>query len=91
MKHRQYRTSQVARHFPLRLSGGLVFLILISAALFAQDSLTDLRRQFANPPEDARPMMRWWWFGPAVTKRELQMELETMRGAGIGGVEIQPV
>jgi hypothetical protein len=69
----------------------LVFLILISAALFAQDSLTDLRRQFANPPEDARPMMRWWWFGPAVTKRELQMELETMRGAGIGGVEIQPV
>jgi len=36
-------------------------------------------------------MMRWWWFGPAVTKPELQKELETMRGAGIGGVEIQPV
>lgn len=36
-------------------------------------------------------MMRWWWFGPAVEKPELQKELETMRGAGIGGVEIQPV
>ena len=35
--------------------------------------------------------MRWWWFGPAVTKPEMKKELETMRGAGIGGVEIQPV
>jgi len=35
--------------------------------------------------------MRWWWFGPAVTKPELQKELETMAAAGIGGVEIQPV
>ena len=35
--------------------------------------------------------MRWWWFGPAVTKPELRKELELMHGAGIGGVEIQPV
>lgn len=36
-------------------------------------------------------MMRWWWFGPATVKPELQKELQTMRNAGIGGVEIQPV
>lgn len=36
-------------------------------------------------------MMRWWWFGPAVTQQELARELEAMRAAGIGGVEIQPV
>jgi len=65
-------------------------LLLISSSLHAQ-GLTDLRKQFENPPADARPMMRWWWFGPAVTKPELQKELETMRDAGIGGVEIQPV
>jgi hypothetical protein len=35
--------------------------------------------------------MRWWWFGPAVAKPELKRELDTMRAAGIGGVEIQPV
>jgi len=35
--------------------------------------------------------MRWWWFGPAVTMRELKIELEAMQKAGIGGVEIQPV
>ena len=33
-------------------------------------------------------MMRWWWFGPAVTKAEIQPELEEMKAAGIGGVEI---
>ncbi len=51
----------------------------------------DLREGFLNPPDDARPMMRWWWFGPAVTKPELKKELETMQSVGIGGVEIQPV
>ena len=36
-------------------------------------------------------MMRWWWFGPAVTHDELAKELDQMHSAGIGGVEIQPV
>lgn len=36
-------------------------------------------------------MMRWWWFGPAVTHQELDRELQAMKAAGIGGVEIQPV
>ncbi len=33
-------------------------------------------------------MMRWWWFGPAATKPEITKELEQMKAAGIGGVEI---
>lgn len=33
-------------------------------------------------------MVRWWWFGPAVTKPEIKRELEQMKAAGIGGVEI---
>lgn len=36
-------------------------------------------------------MMRWWWFGPKVTKAELERELRLMKEGGIGGVEIQPV
>jgi len=48
-------------------------------------------QSFQNPPADAKPMMRWWWFGPAVIKPELEKELKTMHDAGIGGVEIQPV
>jgi hypothetical protein len=50
-----------------------------------------LRRLFQNPPDDSRIMMRWWWFGPAVTKPELEREMQLMKSAGIGGVEVQPV
>ena len=36
-------------------------------------------------------MMRWWWFGPAVTKAELEREMRLMKEGGIGGFEVQPV
>jgi hypothetical protein len=32
--------------------------------------------------------MRWWWFGPSVTRQELDRELTTMADSGIGGVEV---
>jgi len=47
-----------------------------------------LHQEFAHPPDDSRIMMRWWWFGPSATKQELKRELEQMKAAGIGGVEI---
>ena len=56
-----------------------------------QPNIADLQRQFQAPPDDAKIMMRWWWFGPAVTKPELERELRIMKAGGIGGVEIQPV
>ena len=55
------------------------------------DNLADLERLFRDPPADARIMMRWWWFGPAVTTGELEREMRAMRDAGIGGFEVQPV
>ena len=36
-------------------------------------------------------MMRWWWFGPAVTRAELEREMKLMKDGGIGGFEVQPV
>lgn len=53
--------------------------------------IDDMQRGFAAPPDDARIMMRWWWFGPSVVKTELERELKVMRDGGIGGVEVQPV
>ena len=68
----------------------LIFSVAGPAATFAQSepSAAQLRNAFAHPPDDCRIMMRWWWFGPAVTKSEIQRELEQMKAAGIGGVEI---
>ncbi|MDA3873591.1 MAG: glycosyl hydrolase [Kiritimatiellae bacterium] len=37
---------------------------------------------------DARIMMRWWWFGPTITPKEIDRELGLMKDAGIGGVEV---
>src|SRR5262249_30907527 len=49
-----------------------------------------LQHDFQMPPDDARIMVRWWWFGPAVTKEGIERELRTMKAGGIGGVEVQP-
>jgi hypothetical protein len=50
--------------------------------------IDDLRSRFADPPLSAAPMMRWWWFGPSVTRDELSRELTAMAAAGFGGVEV---
>ncbi|MGD0464801.1 MAG: glycosyl hydrolase [Tepidisphaeraceae bacterium] len=49
-----------------------------------------LRQAFAQPPDEARPMVRWWWFGPAVTPAQLEYEMQMMKEAGFGGFEVQP-
>jgi hypothetical protein len=49
-----------------------------------------LRKAFDQPPDDTRPMVRWWWFGPAVTKPQLQKQLDAMKKSGFGGFEVQP-
>jgi hypothetical protein len=75
------------------LTAGLIF-ILTSLLPFTQakaDSISDLQRGFEHPPDNARIMMRWWWFGPAVTKPELEREMRLMKEGGIGGFEVQPV
>ncbi|SEF92266.1 alpha-L-rhamnosidase [Bryocella elongata] len=51
-------------------------------------SLATLHAGFEHPPADARPMVRWWWFGPAVVKPEIARELAQMKADGIGGAEL---
>jgi hypothetical protein len=57
----------------------------------ADQSLDGLKRMFQNPPDDSRIMMRWWWFGPSVTRSEIEREMRLMKEGGIGGFEVQPV
>ena len=56
--------------------------------LNAQGATEQLKANFENPPNNTRPMMRWWWFGLAVEKPEIRRELEQMKADGIGGAEL---
>lgn len=55
---------------------------------YSTASISKLHAGFLHPPDDTRIMMRWWWFGPSATNEEIQRELEQMKAAGIGGVEV---
>ena len=68
-------------------------LLVLAAPVAAQDGTGDeaLWQSFLTPPDDARPMLRWWWFGPAVTTGEIDREIRAMKAGGFGGFEIQPV
>src|SRR5262249_15374816 len=48
-------------------------------------------RVFEQPPPDSRAMMRWWWFGPSVTRDELDREMQRMKEGGLGGFEVATV
>ncbi len=64
---------------------------ILSVGAVSDPGIAEQRRLFSNPPDDCRIMMRWWWFGPAVTKAELEREMRLMKEGGIGGFEVQPV
>jgi hypothetical protein len=52
------------------------------------DALYDL---FQNPSNSSKPFVRWWWNGNRLEKEEILRELDLLKDAGIGGVEINPI
>jgi hypothetical protein len=77
-----------------RILPATVLLLVVSALPVASASagrLDALQRQFLSPPEDCKLMVRWWWFGPAVTNKEIEREMRLMKAAGIGGFQLDTV
>ncbi|MDR2466889.1 MAG: hypothetical protein LBD35_05795 [Prevotellaceae bacterium] len=54
----------------------------------AADRLFEL---FRNPSGSAKPFVRWWWNGNKLSAKEILRELDIMKEAGIGGVEINSI
>jgi hypothetical protein len=81
------------------LKSGMILTVGLPAlrpySLFGNDgpvvSSDPLFAAFQNPPATAKPFVRWWWNGDKVTIQEILRELDVMKDAGIGGVEINPI
>ncbi|HYH55670.1 MAG TPA: glycosyl hydrolase, partial [Anseongella sp.] len=54
-------------------------------------SAAELYPSFKNPRDACRPFVRWWWNGNLLEEKEILRELNVMKKAGIGGVEINPI
>ena len=79
----------------MKTRSSLMTIILLAAmgcssARMGAAPIGQFQKGFEQPPDDARIMMRWWWFGPAVTKPQLEREMRFMKEGGIGGFEVQP-
>jgi hypothetical protein len=55
------------------------------------ESLKKYLERFHNPPSNSRVFVRWWWNSNRLEKDEILRELDIMKAAGIGGVEINPI
>jgi hypothetical protein len=78
------------------LSSGFIiagrFEPLNAVALRSGNALqNDLYTLFKSPVSEYRPFVRWWWNGNKIEAGELIRELQLLKDAGIGGVEINPV
>jgi len=54
-------------------------------------SFDKLYKGFQEPPAEARPFVRWWWNDNRVEETEVLRELDLLKEAGIGGIEINPI
>jgi hypothetical protein len=72
------------------VAAAFILTMFAAGSVFAAD-INQIQASFVQPPDDARIMVRWWWFGPAVTKPELEREMNFMKAGGIGGFDVEPV
>lgn len=75
-------------------TSGAFFIDTFSACSnFAEKNKTldEYYKSFRHPPVTSQVFVRWWWNGNRLDKNEILRELDVMKAAGIGGVEINPI
>jgi len=69
----------------------LIILGLLCSLAWMAQANEDLAKNFATPPNEARPWVYWFWLNGNITKEGITADLEAMHRAGIGGVLIMEV
>jgi len=78
----------------LLASSGVLFVDSFLGCIHPSIEKGDLDQYFKgfqNPPASSRVFVRWWWNGNRLEASEILRELDVMKKAGIGGVEINPI
>jgi len=74
------------------LAAAVLSLPLVPLAFAGPAAAPDpLFESFQNPPPRLRPFVRWWWNGSRVTEAEIRRQLDVLKAAGVGGVEINTI
>lgn len=82
--------SRLLRLLPATLA---IVLVLVLGAGLTSGSASQAAsgRDWPRVTREMRPWTRWWWHGSAVDRASLTNDLEGLRAAGLGGVEITPI
>ncbi|GAB3993992.1 hypothetical protein GCM10028807_30670 [Spirosoma daeguense] len=67
---------------------GLVIAMVSSVPPADPVNYATLKQGFKNPPTHARPKVYWWWLNGYVDTLRLKEELQAIKKAGLGGVDI---
>ena len=81
-----YNIKQKKKHININMENRLLTLacaLLVAGGMSAQS--------WPEAKPEAKPGVRWWWMGSAVTEADLKWSMKEYADAGIGAVEITPI
>ena len=76
-----------ALRWKIRTASCILVLAFGASGAFAQSAGDPLKSGFENPPNGARPRVWWHWLNGNITKEGIQLDLEWMHRAGLGGFQ----
>ncbi|MCB0753016.1 MAG: glycoside hydrolase family 2 protein, partial [Ignavibacteriae bacterium] len=70
------------------ISSFILLLVLLSCSAEKQNNF---KAEWPKISNETKPWTRWWWHGSAVNKNDLTVNMEELKNAGFGGVEVTPI
>jgi hypothetical protein len=68
-----------------------LLITLISTFSCSTKQLTNYEAEWPPVNNVTHPWIRWWWHGSAVTKKDLNTNMEELKNAEFGGVEVTAI
>jgi hypothetical protein len=68
-----------------------LLITLISTLSCSTKQQSNFKAEWPSVSNVTHPWTRWWWHGSAVTKKDLNANMEELKNAGFGGVEVTAI